>query len=593
VTSTAFIDVAAGAGAAGIAEAPAGNSSVPQAVNAGASADFRSNWQEILKALAGAGQVEANQAPLSRLRETSLPSNAKAIAQQGSRSRSEGSSHEPRKGHAQKLAANTNSEVAAAAPLLLTPESPAIGLIEIPASVATPVDGAWLPASIKASSVVQAGFATAEGEPESTSAELMPAASTATNVSTDIAKPFSDLDLRTDSSSAPGHFADGGDGDKSVRARMPQALEENASDSEKLTGKEQFATARVGAAHVRFADSRPAQALAAHSAPTVDDPPVHEDGTTPRQSETGIVAATSVQVSHAEFAGAQKIAGASGAASTTPGAQQLSGAANATPLDSVAMAQAARGEGRPQRVSAGDPRDTSAPRLKQTATISGMAQAGVPSAARSVQASYSAHYQSQAGAADPLTAAAMTRSGSANELGARDEMQPQVSMGSAAHDPFAELDARTAAPAATWLQAGTHHAEAGYLDPSLGWVAVRAESSGSALHAAILPGSGEAAQALGGHLTALNSFMSEHHGRSSTVTLASPDQGQAQGGFNHSGGHSGEGEAQRQSHEGQAQGDAAPFTSTPATDTGTRAQARVHADAHVYEHDGVHISVIA
>ena len=91
-----------------------------------------------------------------------------------------------------------------------------------------------------------------------------------------------------------------------------------------------------------------------------------------------------------------------------------------------------------------------------------------------------------------------------------------------ASDTFAALDAeRTAAPA-TWIHAGTHHAEAGYLDPALGWVGVRADAVGNGVHAALLPGSGEAAQVLGSHLAGLSTYLSEHHGQSATVTLDAP-----------------------------------------------------------------------
>jgi hypothetical protein len=620
VTSTAFIDVGAASSATGIAEAPAGNRSVLQAANAGAPAGFRSNWQAILNALAGAGQVNGTQAPPSQLREVLSQSNAKAIAQRASLStniRSEAelavgahaagrprvASDESRKGHAQKLAANTGSDAAAVAPVTLTPETPAISLIGIAATAAAPVAGVPLPASVKASPVVQSGlgFVESDAEPAHPSPVTEPTSASLAKVNANTfmgrveqgredtcEETVSGLDLRTDSSSTPDHFV-------AAAGRMPQPLGENAT--EKLTGKEQFATPKVDAAHARSAESRPApaQSLAAHAASTIDDPPIRasEERAALQQSGNGIGDATSMPGSHAEFAGAKNIAAAAGTASTAPRTQPVSGTANPTPLDSESAGQQVRGEGWPQQATAAEARVASTSRVKQTATISG-AQAGVASAAHTLPSSYLAHSQNPAAAADSLAAAALTKSESANELRvARDETQPQVAMGSAAHDPFAALDTHSTAPATTWLQAGTHHAEAGYLDPSLGWVGVRAQSSGSALHAAILPGSGEAAQALGGHLTELNSFMSEHHGRSSTVTLALPDQGQPQGGFNHSGGHSGEGPAQRQSHEGQAQGDAAPFPSQAATDTGTRTQVRLDSDAHVYPRDGVHISVIA
>jgi hypothetical protein len=84
------------------------------------------------------------------------------------------------------------------------------------------------------------------------------------------------------------------------------------------------------------------------------------------------------------------------------------------------------------------------------------------------------------------------------------------------------LDTPAATPSTTWVHAGTHQAEAGYLDPSLGWVGVRAQASGVTVHAAIVPGSTEAAQALSGHLAGLNTWVAEHHGDSMHVTMDAP-----------------------------------------------------------------------
>jgi hypothetical protein len=168
--------------------------------------------------------------------------------------------------------------------------------------------------------------------------------------------------------------------------------------------------------------------------------------------------------------------------------------------------------------------------------------------------------------------------------------ETQAPIKSSTADAFAALDAGSTAPAHSWIQAGTHHAEAGYLDPSLGWVGVRAQTSGDSLHASILPGSGEAAQALGGHLAALNSFMADHHGPSSTVTLTSPDQAQSQSGF----GHSSEGSPQQNPREQQAQGGPTAVASQAVNDTALPIQTPSHSDAQTtYKREGAHISVVA
>jgi hypothetical protein len=90
-------------------------------------------------------------------------------------------------------------------------------------------------------------------------------------------------------------------------------------------------------------------------------------------------------------------------------------------------------------------------------------------------------------------------------------------------ETFARLDAGGAPQSIHWVQAGAHRAEAGYLDPALGWVGVRVESSGVGVHAAVVPGSPEAAQVLGTHLSGLNAFLSEQHGPHATATMAAPE----------------------------------------------------------------------
>ena len=117
-------------------------------------------------------------------------------------------------------------------------------------------------------------------------------------------------------------------------------------------------------------------------------------------------------------------------------------------------------------------------------------------------------------------------------------------------DTFAALDAAPPAPPATWVHAGANRAEAGYLDPSLGWVAVRAEAPGNLLHASIVPSTPEAAQVLGTHLAGLNTYLADHRGAAAQLTIASPDSGHAPSG------HSGFDSSGRQPE--QQQGDAQP-----------------------------------
>lgn len=85
---------------------------------------------------------------------------------------------------------------------------------------------------------------------------------------------------------------------------------------------------------------------------------------------------------------------------------------------------------------------------------------------------------------------------------------------------WAALDAGTGVGESGWTHAGVQHAEAGFQDPSLGWVGVRADLSGGSVHAVLLPGSADAAQALSAHLPGLSTYLSEEHARVSTLTIA-------------------------------------------------------------------------
>ena len=96
-------------------------------------------------------------------------------------------------------------------------------------------------------------------------------------------------------------------------------------------------------------------------------------------------------------------------------------------------------------------------------------------------------------------------------------------------ETFAALDAGDAVAKPAWIHAGTQRAEAGFQDPALGWVGVRADTSGGGVHAQLVPGSADAAQALSGHLAGLNAYLAEHHTPVETLTLAAPESGWAGG----------------------------------------------------------------
>lgn len=90
-------------------------------------------------------------------------------------------------------------------------------------------------------------------------------------------------------------------------------------------------------------------------------------------------------------------------------------------------------------------------------------------------------------------------------------------------DSIAALDREISSTAPVWVHSGAARAEAGFEDPALGWVAVRAELGGGSVHASLVPGSTDAALALGSHLAGLNAYLAEHHAGVSAVTLSAAE----------------------------------------------------------------------
>lgn len=139
------------------------------------------------------------------------------------------------------------------------------------------------------------------------------------------------------------------------------------------------------------------------------------------------------------------------------------------------------------------------------------------------------------------------------------------------HDPFAELDSGTTPASPSWIRAGAHSAEAGYQDPSLGWVGVRAEVSGGDIHASLVPGSADAAQVLSSHLAGLNSYLAEQHAPVATLTMSTSAESQRDAG-------AGQGaQQQEQNHGSGAQ--TQPATAAPASTAAARTAATADSDS--------------
>jgi hypothetical protein len=95
-------------------------------------------------------------------------------------------------------------------------------------------------------------------------------------------------------------------------------------------------------------------------------------------------------------------------------------------------------------------------------------------------------------------------------------------------DAFKSLDMEAehaSLPSIRWVHTGAQQAEAGFEDPALGWVSVRANGGVAGVHPALIPSSAEAAQVLAGHLAGLNSFLANRSPGVGDVIVASPESG--------------------------------------------------------------------
>ena len=166
--------------------------------------------------------------------------------------------------------------------------------------------------------------------------------------------------------------------------------------------------------------------------------------------------------------------------------------------------------------------------------------------------------------------------------------------GMTGEETFARLDADSGPQSIHWVHVGAHHAEAGYLDPALGWVGVRAESSGGGVHAAVLPGSPEAAQVLGSHLGGLNAFLAQEHGPHATATMATPQDGHYGAGAEQ-GNSAGAGSGRDDSagKNGPRAGEESDSSLRTAANETRAVDSSVVSDGAAMRRAGTHVSVIA
>ena len=168
----------------------------------------------------------------------------------------------------------------------------------------------------------------------------------------------------------------------------------------------------------------------------------------------------------------------------------------------------------------------------------------------------------------------------------------------ALRETFAALDAESSTGMPSWVHAGAHRAEAGIQDPALGWVGVRADLSGGGVHAALVPGSAEAAVALGGHLAGLNAYLTEQHTPVTSLTLAAPEGRTTEFGMDQGAGHMHQGAGQDTGQGASSGQQSSPQASEPVLTALVNREVpafagRAETTAQSVIPKGVHISVMA
>ena len=181
-------------------------------------------------------------------------------------------------------------------------------------------------------------------------------------------------------------------------------------------------------------------------------------------------------------------------------------------------------------------------------------------------------------------AASAAASGSATSTAAESGRATFTALDS---NPDTNPDANAANGAATWTHLSARHAEAGYLDPALGWVGVRADLNGGAVHASLVPASAEAAQALSSHMGGLHSYLNDQHTPVDSLTLSSPEgQGGTMGGSSSGADGNGAGAQQQQTGEAAFSAGVPRFPATSSSGMGAQ-------EALPMMPEGSHISLIA
>jgi hypothetical protein len=107
------------------------------------------------------------------------------------------------------------------------------------------------------------------------------------------------------------------------------------------------------------------------------------------------------------------------------------------------------------------------------------------------------------------------------------------------------LDAKENPDPLQWTRLSARNAEAGYEDPALGWVGVRAHTGAGGVHASVIAANADAAQSLNSHLAGLHAYLAERHAPVQTLNIASAENARAAQGMNSGQGDLGDRQAQQ------------------------------------------------
>jgi hypothetical protein len=290
---------------------------------------------------------------------------------------------------------------------------------------------------------------------------------------------------------------------------------------------------------------------------------------------------TAAKVQGTEVSGSEQ--GTAGGGSLTPMAAASNETSDAAGQSQAAgMAQNTRGEtARTSRSSGSTTEKIAAAGRSKTASTA--ATASTAHASGTVTSTFSA--EAVRGASETGALRTATQSASTDEGGL---LKARV------EKTFETLDSSALPEKGSWIHTGSKQAEAGYEDPALGWVGVRADvdKGSGAVHAVLVPGSATAMEALSGHVAGLQSYLAEHNSSVGTVTVAQPESGQA--GFD-------QGQGSRSGSEGQNSGQGtqsqAAAVGLGVSLSGGAPASTVMADASGTRGDGetigLHLSVVA